>query len=217
MQVEELFTSLAKQAKDEKKAVEREERRLKLEPFKTNVAPMHEDTVNALKGWRPPADGGAYILFEKKQWNLTGEGSGEWGGGLMTLSVEARPEQTSKIDEYTTYPKNFRVLHWGNFPKLNDPNPERAKKARIYSGPNGSNPWDQLERHLFSKIKDREVQSAEVQGKISAMSEEIALKDKQVNDLEGRIEAMKRELEEAKAKDKEKAEKKGGKNEQNQN
>ena len=116
MQLEEIFTELAKKTNDSKYAAEIEKKRLEKEPFDTIVKPIHPDTVNALRGWRPPVNE-AYVLFEKKQYNLKGQGVGEWGGGLMVLSVEARPEQNQKIDEYTTFPKNFRLLHYGNFPK----------------------------------------------------------------------------------------------------
>jgi hypothetical protein len=188
MQLEEIFTQIAKQTNDAKSAEAREAKRLEKEPFPTMVKPQHKDTINALKGWKPRPNE-AYVLFEKKQFNLKGEGEGEWGGGLMTLYVEARPEQLSKIDEYTTFPKNFRLLHYGHFPKLNDPNPARARIARIYSGPDGKNPWDSLERHLLSKM-----------GVLNQQDAVVEAKDAKIRDLESRIEAMKAEVEKGKAK-----------------
>lgn len=116
--------------------------------FKTKVpiAELKPETLIYLKGWRPPR--GAYVLFEKRQVHLLANATYRLGTGLMTLNLEARPEQESKLNYYV-FKKKFRIIDYGNFPKLNDPDPIRAQKARMYSGANGANPWDAMEQTIL--------------------------------------------------------------------
>lgn len=128
----------------------REELRLEQPPFQTMVPTkdLHPDTVDALRGWRPPR--GAYVLFEKKQYNVVRDEPHRVGGGLFTLWLEERPEQWGKIPYYKD--KGFRVIHYGKFPKLNDPDVARAKKARAHSGKDMINPWDIMAKRLDGEI-----------------------------------------------------------------
>lgn len=140
----------------------KEAKRLEQEPFKTMVEPDAE-VLNDLRGWKPPR-GTAYVLYESRHYFLRQE---RWGKGLFTFNVEARPEQVEKHYYFTR--KGYKVLHYGNFPKANDENPERAQKAVMYSGKDKINPWTQLENILKSSIngeveKNREVK--ELQRKV---------------------------------------------------
>lgn len=115
--------------------------------YRTIVQPSAE-TLQYLKGWKKPQS--AYILLEKKVWHLQENGAKVLGTGLMTMDAESRPEITHHIERYLA--NGFRILDYGNFPKFNDNNPKRAKKALHYSQGNGINPWDILERFIQQKI-----------------------------------------------------------------
>lgn len=103
---------------------------------------LQPETLSYLKDWRPP--NWAYVLFEKVEYRLGQDMSFRKGTGLMTLNVEARPEQESKL-YYYVHKKKFRIIHWGNFPKFDDRIKSRADRATMYSGGSGVNPWDMLE------------------------------------------------------------------------
>lgn len=116
--------------------------------YRTRV-PLEElkpETLNYLKGWKRPNY--AYVLFETRKWHLGKDMGLTPGTGLFTLNVEARPEQEQKLNFYVLK-KRFRIIDWGNFPKLNDPNPNRAARARMYSGHKNANPWDSLENAIL--------------------------------------------------------------------
>lgn len=136
------------------------------------MASVKPETLNYLKGFRRPNF--AYVLFEKKQFHLKEGGAIVEGTGLMTLNVENRPEQMQKIEYYTGAVKKFKIIDYGNFPKLNDPNPQRARLAKMHSGPDGSNPWDRLEQNLLhymtesTKISQLESEKAGLEAKLAA-------------------------------------------------
>jgi hypothetical protein len=133
----------------EQLALAREEQRLKKEPFKTLITDgLREDTVNALRGWVPPP--GAYILLERRKNFLQPDLSVRVGYGLQTINVEERPEQFERLRRQVR--KGARVIHYANFPTLNDPNPSRAAKVRGHSGPMGRSPWDALEAEVKSLL-----------------------------------------------------------------
>lgn len=112
--------------------------------FKTMVPVTHPDIVKALTGWRQPRT--AYILMECPQLNIIGEGQREWGMGLVTYNAESRAEIMGWVEN--TLSKGGRVLHYDNFPKLNDSKSSRVEKALLYGGGKGANPWDILARQL---------------------------------------------------------------------
>ena len=109
--------------------------------FETMVKDLQPDTVKKLTGWRPPRD--AYVLFEARVFHVKPGGAYEPGFDLLTLNVEARPEQQDKLAYYVK-DKGYRIIHYGNFPRLDDPRAGRRAQAKLYSGKNGSNPWDEL-------------------------------------------------------------------------
>jgi hypothetical protein len=143
------------------------------EVYKT-MASVKPETIQYLTGWRKPNY--AYILFEKRQFHLSGTGTIREGTGLMTLNVQHRPEQSSKLFYYTGASKRYKIIDYGNFPKINDNNPERAKLARLHSGPNGKNPWDALESQVKflmesgieqDKVKKLEIEKAGLEAKLA--------------------------------------------------
>ncbi len=101
----------------------------------------------------------------------------EWGTGLMTMNVENRADVGRKFEQYQR--KGFKLIDYGNFPKTNDSNAERAAKARAHSGPGGTNPWDQLEidcKYALSQGQDsakmRELEAKAA--KTDALEEKLA-------------------------------------------
>lgn len=103
---------------------------------------LHEETLRDLTGWTPPSH--AYVMFEKKEWVMGQDQKRRRTWSIGLINVENRPEQIGKLQYYVVQ-KGYRLIDWGNFPKLNDADTKRARKARLYSGPNGENPWDALE------------------------------------------------------------------------
>lgn len=119
--------------------------------YRTKI-PLHElkpETLTYLKGWKRPTF--AYVLFEKREIHLGRDMQYRMGTGLFTLTLENRPEQESKLNYYV-FKKRFRIIDYGNFPRLNDPNPMRADKARMYSGHKGANPWDAMEQAILGMM-----------------------------------------------------------------
>jgi hypothetical protein len=147
--------------------------------YKTMVEPRAE-VIPQLAGWKRPKT--AYILLEAKQYNLTSGGDMTPGYGLMTLDVEGRPEQMHRIDYYLK--KGFRVLDYGNFPKLNDENPLRSARAELYSHGRGVNPWDLVARHLNTFAKDYDPYAKEKNLDLAKMVEE---KEEIIRTLQARV------------------------------
>lgn len=117
---------------------------------KVPLKELKPETLEYLTNWKKP--NGAYILFEKRQFHLGRDMQYTAGTGLMTLSVEARPEQESKLGYYV-FGKGFRIIDFGNFPSLNDKDPRRQRRAQMYSGHNGANPWDSLARTILGMMQ----------------------------------------------------------------
>lgn len=141
--------------------------------YRPMVTPLYE-TRKQLVAWKRPSF--AYVLFEKKEWHIKEGGYKTIGHGLMTLNVEGRPEQAHQIDIYLN--KGYRIIDYGNFPKLDDTSPSRAARARLYSHGAGINPWDSLEAHIKNvgmnfdpNIRQREEESAK---RIAALEARVA-------------------------------------------
>ncbi len=193
MSLEALMTELSKTSEAAEIARKREAARQAAEPFKTMVEPKPA-ALAQLRGWKPPAK--AYVLFETNEYQLTKDGAGYWTNGLMTLDVEGRPEQFSKIETYTAPPKKFRILHYGNFPKMDDKNPARARLARLYGGKDGKNPWDAMEQ----KIRYHMGLSNTWDNDRAAMAAELQASKDERKTLEDKIAAAERENAELKKK-----------------
>lgn len=146
-------------------------------------------TKELLKEWRPPKH--AYILFEKREFNLDHQHNYTPQTGLMTLNVEHRPEQESKLFYYTGPMKKFRVIGYGNFPKLNEGPERRRKQAKLYSDKDGTNPWDILEdrvRYFLNLDPDADL-------KLKALSSENTTLKSDKETLEKRLEEVTKQLE----------------------
>jgi hypothetical protein len=115
--------------------------------YKTMVEP-HPDSIPNLTGWERPKH--AYVLLEIPQINLVANGGRVSGKGLATVNAESRAEVMHIVDQIIS--EGGRVLDYGNFPKLNDPNPKRAEKALHYSKGSGQNAWDALERYVKMRM-----------------------------------------------------------------
>lgn len=111
------------------------------------AARVKEETLHYLKGWRRPKF--AFILWEKTEYHVKER---RWGTGLFQMPVESRPDIGSKIQQYKR--KGYKIIDYGNFPKLNDADPQRAAHARHHSGADGRNPWDILERDVLRELQD---------------------------------------------------------------
>lgn len=133
--------------------------------FETMVKPTHPEIEKALTGWRPPKT--AYILLEQPVLHIISEGEREWGMGLVTYNAESRVEVLGWVDN--TLRKGGRILHYGNFPRLDSSNPKRVEKAMLYGGSKGSNPWDVLAKELDVKM----AADTGLQSKIASQQEEL--------------------------------------------
>lgn len=146
----------------------RDDRRMAKEPFKTIVPPLNEETLNKLRGWREPNR--AYILLERKYKEMTDE-SIHWD--IMEINVESRPTSgTNKLKHYVMG-KGWRVIHYGNFPKLNDTNPQRARLARIHIDPEtGQSAWDALEKDVLAYMQNHD--PGKQQARIDDLEQKLA-------------------------------------------
>jgi len=159
--------------------------------FKTQVPPTRDETLTYLRGFRPPST--AYVLFEKQEIKVLGDGVRDFGTGLFTLNVEHRPEQITKVNQYLG--KGFKVLHYDNFPGIHKTDSVAMRKARLYGGENQKNPWEELKASLDASIKNNphwhvemsekdnqiaaaEAKAAEMERRLAEMTEKLAKKDK---------------------------------------
>lgn len=118
----------------------RDIKRLSREPFQTKYPALEDQTVDALRGFKPPTH--AYVLFERWRIELVGEDAEPIKNfGLFVFNVEHRPEQAHKIEFFVR--KGYRILHWGNFHYLTDNDKESQKLAAMYD-----NAWAKLEGDL---------------------------------------------------------------------
>jgi hypothetical protein len=154
------------------KAAKKEENRLKKEPFKTLFPPDFDETSEHLKGWVEPTY--AYVLFEARGRRVVGEGDFEVCTRLFTMNVEARPEQSEKVQYYLN--KGFKIIHYGNFPTFSDPNPQRAQMAILHSKGSGSNMWHELKKFLDLHMKQGNAQAENIKLKAEkdALEQKIA-------------------------------------------
>lgn len=154
---------------------------------KIPLAELKPETLNYLKGWKKPQH--AYVLFEKREIHLGKDMNYRLGTGLMTLNLEARPEQESKLNYYV-FKKRFRIIDYGNFPKLNDANPSRASKARMYSGHNGANPWDSMEQSILGIMGTNpnwREEKAKYEAEKSGLAAKLAAEEARVKALEAQL------------------------------
>lgn len=161
---------------------EKEKLRLQKEPFQTMV-PVSDSVKDLLRGWKPPVDT-AYILFQSKCYEISKE---EWRDSTFTLNVDGRPEQYEKVTYYVLN-KGFKIIHYGNFPKANHPNPRIAQKAKIHTGPDQVNPWDVLEsmcKRYMGIEQARSVEISELKQRVekaeAALASEVSKKTKKVD------------------------------------
>lgn len=148
-------------------------RKSKTEVYQTLVQPKSE-TIQYLTGWVRPKH--AYVLFETVEWHLLRDGERVLGTGLMTLNAESRAEISHQIEIYLG--KGYRILDYGNFPKFNDTNPQRAAKAMHYSQGAGMNPWDSLEKFLKQKMQSEigwEAERASLETELNVLKQKLAL------------------------------------------
>lgn len=120
---------------------QRDLERLQKPVFKTMIEPLHQQTKDELKGWKPPK--GAYVLLEALKFNV---GTNEWYRSTAIVYVEGRPMQIDKINDRLS--KNCRILHFDNFPSHDSPNAARRRAYEAHNDPNGPNHWDVLKSEL---------------------------------------------------------------------
>lgn len=146
--------------------------------MKTMIEPTYEETKEKLKDHRPPPY--AYILFETNEIAFSSNGDRKLDHGLFTLRVDQRPAIGPKVDQYLQ--KGFKILHYDNFPKLNDNNPARAQMARQHSRPGGGTDWDALEarvKRLMNLDPNWEANKAKLEQSLQAKDQELkALQDR---------------------------------------
>jgi len=152
--------------------IAKEEARMKKEPFATMVE-VPDSVKDLLRGWRPPVET-AYILFQSRVYNISTE---EWQDSTFTLNVDGRPEQTEKLQYYCMV-KGYKIIHYGNFPKANHPNPRIAAKARMHTGSDNVNPWDVLEaacKQYMGVEQSRNARESELLKKLEEAEKKAAM------------------------------------------
>lgn len=166
----------------------RDVQRLKKEPFPTMLTPKNEAAIDQLRGWKPPS--GAYILFETKEYHLKHDGTGVWTGGIFTYTaVESSPDQkVVLLREYQK--KGWRIIHYANFPKLNDPIAERAKRAKLYSNEKGQNPWDTLEVDVQQLMRE----NPDVAEELKVTKQALSAKDAENEELKAKLSEMQKRV-----------------------
>lgn len=147
--------------------------------FETRVKPTSEETYTYLKGFRAPRH--AYILFEKQEFKIVGDGEYSYGTGLFTLNVEHRPEQQTKLNQYLG--KGFKVLHYDNFPGVHRKDSAAMARARLYSGDAHQNPWEELEAVLEASIQNNPHWKSE----LAAKDEKLAVMERKLAETEAKL------------------------------
>jgi hypothetical protein len=144
VKIEQLAKALSDSQVEEDASKKKEALRLAKEPFKTKIEPSSEKTLEQLRGWIPPKGGGAYILLEKKFYEWGGTSDGSIAYTLYTMFINSRPDQIEKL-RYNVQVKGMRIIHWDNFPTLNDSNLKQAQLARAHVNPeSGVSAYDSL-------------------------------------------------------------------------
>lgn len=170
---------------------QREQARLKKEPFKTMVTDLLPTTVDALRGWREPP--GAYVLFEARKKRLGSDYSHYDHSSLFTLWVEHRPSQESKIQHYVR--KGYKPIHYGKFPDFNDPDPIRRQMAITHAGKDRRNPWKHLEAVVLEAMRNAsgvtalavvEAEKKAIEAKAKEMQEQNRTLERRVLELEAK-------------------------------
>lgn len=127
----------------------RKTRDISADPIFETMGPASDETKLQLKGWRPPNF--AYVLLETREVDLRRPRGQRLTHGLCIMNVENRPEQIEKLYFYKR--KGYRVLHYGNFPKLMTATGKRLTLLKAHMGPNGINPWDSLENVVLQELR----------------------------------------------------------------
>jgi len=179
--IDTIAKALTSQSKDDAKAEQKENRRMKLAPFKTRYEPFSAKTLDELRGWQPP--GGvsgedAYILFEKKSIERGDIAPDTIIYNLHPMLVGSRPEQKEKI-RYNVEQKGMKIIHWDRFPKVNDSNPFRARLAAMHYNPQTRmSAYDTLEAILINYAEGKN-NVANLQAQLEAANElNASLQDK---------------------------------------
>ena len=69
--------------------------------------------------------------------------------------------------------KGWRVIHYGNFPKLDDKNAQRARLARIHIDPEtGQSAWDALEKEVLAYMQNHD--PGQKQAEIDDLKQKLA-------------------------------------------
>lgn len=93
-----------------------------------------------------------------------------------TINLEDQPAQKYTVNDYV-FNKNGKVLCYGNFPTHNDADKKRHDKYKLYSEPNGMNPWDDMASYLDTFLgRESEVHAEVTQVKATLQAEIDALK-----------------------------------------
>ncbi|TXH49866.1 MAG: hypothetical protein E6Q97_21440 [Desulfurellales bacterium] len=158
--VENLASAIVKQDKAASRDSDREKERLALKPFETKFQVYHKDTINELKGWRPPSGDDAYILFEKKFIERGDTDTNQIKYTLHIMKVGSRPDQLEKL-RYNVDVKGMRILHYDRFPKTNDPIASRARLAKMHFNPQENRTaYEALEAAILRHVRDSKSNTA---------------------------------------------------------
>lgn len=136
--------------------------------FVTMIEPTYDETKTKLNGWVPPR--GAFVLFETTEVKYSLDGSKRIGHDLFTLNVDNRPMQAAKLQHYLK--KGFKILHYGNFPSLSDPN--TADKARLHSEGGKRPHWDILKSEVNHYMQMDPLSKGKLEKTVEELRQELA-------------------------------------------
>lgn len=109
---------------------------------------------------------------------------------LCVLGLENRPDQWSRIEQMMSR-KGCKIICYGNFPKRNDNDPTRARRYTQFTNPvdERENTYDQMRDRIERAMFNTPIGQTER----SAFNEEIARKEKEIEDLKKELEGKKDE------------------------
>ena len=129
------------------------------------VERVHPSIIPSLKTTDIPRHAFAIVAVPKRRRTrdkIAGTRKIELVMAPATINLEDQPAQKYIVNDYV-FNMNGKVLCYGNFPQHNDPDKRRHDKYKLYSEPNGANPWDEMASYLDTFLGRESQVHAEVQ------------------------------------------------------
>jgi len=152
----------------------------------TTKEKLGERTLALAKNTKEPRH--AYIALQIPKVLANKVGKNQVTTGIATLNVEDQPGQHHILNDMLLT-RDAVIICYGNFPKHNDANANRASKYKHHSNPNEVNPWDNLseicEKHLGNvavQVEEQKRFKAEIEARYVA---QLEAKEREIQQLKG--------------------------------